>query len=137
LLLFAAPVALWGWINHLLPFRASILAGGRVRHSAADPAMRTIVAGAAFVLMMYMVQGAVAALIVGPWWGVAYVASLPVAADINLRLRDRLRRAFRRARTYLYFRSQPGVQDALTERARELRVEATSLAHASGLVDLN
>jgi len=136
LLLIAAPVALWGWINHLLPFRAALFAGRRARHSAADPAMRTIVAGAAFVLMMYMLQGAAVALVAGPWWGLAYVVSLPVAADINLRLRDRLRRTIRRARTYLYFRAQPAVQDALTLRARALRSEATSLAHASGLVDL-
>ena len=136
LLLIAAPVALWGWINHVLPFRAALMAGRRVRHSAADPAMRTIVAGAAFVLMTYMLQGAAVALFAGPWWGVAYVASLPITADINLRLRDRLHRAIRRARTYLRFRAQPGTQDALTKRARSLRAEAVALANASGLADL-
>jgi glycerol-3-phosphate O-acyltransferase/dihydroxyacetone phosphate acyltransferase len=136
LLLIAAPFALWGWINHLLPFRAALVAGHRVRHSAADPAMRTIVAGAAFVLMTYMLQSAAVALLAGPWWGLGYATSLPVTADINLRLRDRLRRAGRRARTYVFFRSHPSVQDELTGRARELRAEATSLAHASGLVDV-
>lgn len=134
--LIAAPLALWGWVNHLLPFRAALFAGGRARHSGADPAMRTIVAGAAFVLMTYMLQGAAVALIAGPLWGLAYVASLPVSADVNLRLRDRLRRAGRRARTYLYFRAQPGVQDELTGRARALRSEAASLAQASGLAEL-
>jgi hypothetical protein len=99
--------------------------------------MRTIVAGAAFVLMTYMLQSAVVTLVAGPWWGLGYAASLPVTADINLRLRDRLHRALRRARAYLYFRGQPGVQDRLTERARGLRAEATSLAQASGLVELD
>ena len=137
LLLVAAPFAFWGWINHVLPFRAALLAGGRVRHSAADPAMRTIVAGAAFVLVTYMLQGAVVALFAGPWWGLGYVASLPVTADINLRLRDRLRRAQRRARTFLLFRAQPGKQDSLTGKARALRAESVALAKASGLADLN
>lgn len=137
LVLIAAPFALWGWVNHVLPFRAALLAGGRVRHSAADPAMRTIVAGAAFVLMTYMLQGAFVALFAGPWWGLGYVASLPVTADINLRLRDRLRRAQRRARTFLFFRAQPGKQDALTNQARVLRAEAVALAKASGLADLD
>jgi glycerol-3-phosphate O-acyltransferase / dihydroxyacetone phosphate acyltransferase len=132
-LLLAGPLAFWGWINHLVPFRAALLAGGRVRHSAADPAMRTIVAGAAFVLMMYMLQGVLVTLVFGPWWGLAYVASLPIAADINLRARDRLRRALQRARTYLFFRSRPETQDALTTLARSLRTEAVSLARAQGI----
>src|SRR6185503_7085050 len=107
-------------------FRAALSAGRRVRHSAADPAMRTIVAGAAFVLMMYMLQGALITLIAGPWWGLAYTASLPMAADINLRTRDRLYRALRRARTYLHFRARPRVQNELLARARALRAEIVS-----------
>jgi hypothetical protein len=133
ILLLAGPVALWGWLSHLVPFRAALLAGKRVKHSAADPAMRTIVAGAAFVLMMYMLQGAAVALIAGPWWGLAYVAILPIAADINLRTRDRLRRAFRRARAYLYFRARPAVQNELLRRAAHLRDEATALAKSPGV----
>jgi hypothetical protein len=136
LLLVAGPIALWGWINHVIPFQAALAAGGRVRHSAADPAMRTIVAGAAFIMMMYMLQGTAVALLGGPWWGMAYVASLPVAADINLRTRDRLRRALRRARAYLLFRARPRVQADLLERANRLRAEASSLGRASGLVDV-
>jgi glycerol-3-phosphate O-acyltransferase/dihydroxyacetone phosphate acyltransferase len=135
ILLAAGPIALWGWISHLIPFRAALFAGKRVRHSAADPAMRTIVAGAAFVLMMYMLQGAAVALIAGPWWGLAYVASLPIAADINLRSRDRLERAIRRARAYLRFRARPEVQRELLKRAEHLRDEANSLARAAGLAD--
>lgn len=132
-LLFAGPVALWGWVNHLLPFNAALLAGRRVKNSAADPAMRAIVAGAAFVLMMYMLQGAAVSLIAGPWWGLAYVASLPIAADINLRMRDRLHRALRRARSFLRFRSTPALQDELVSRAARLRTEVVSLARAGGL----
>lgn len=134
--LVAGPIALWGWINHLLPFRAALAAGGRVRHSAADPAMRTILAGAVFVLMVYLLQGAIVTLLAGPWWGLAYVLSLPVAADINLRMQDRLHRAIRRARTYLYFRGKPAVHDQLVRQAVALRAEALALADASGLVDL-
>jgi 1-acyl-sn-glycerol-3-phosphate acyltransferase len=131
MVLLAGPVALWGSINHFLPFRAALAAGGRVRHSAADPAMRTIVAGAAFVLMMYMVQGAVVTLVFGPWWGLGYVASLPVAADINLRMRERLRRALRRARTYLFFRARPALHEQLVREADGLRAEALALYEVS------
>ena len=136
ILVATGPIALWGWINHVLPFRAALLAGKRVRHTAADPAMRTIIAGAAFVLMMYMLQGAIVTLAFGPWWGLAYVLSLPVAADVNLRMEDRLRRATRRARTYLRFRALPELQDEIMADARALRAEAISLARASGITDV-
>lgn len=124
----AGPVAIWGWLNHVLPFRVAIAAGKRDRESAADPAMRTIIAGIALVLMVYMVQGAVVAMIFGPWWGLAYIVSLPIAADINLRLRDRLQRARRRARTYLLFRAHPELQRELEATAQSLRAEALGLA---------
>jgi glycerol-3-phosphate O-acyltransferase/dihydroxyacetone phosphate acyltransferase len=127
-LLVAGPVALWGWLNHYIPFHAALAAGRRRRDSAADPAMRTIVAGVAFVLAMYMVQGAVVALIFGPWWALAYVFSLPIAADINLRLRERLARARRRARTYLIFRADPKLQQTLLAEAEAIRAAIVELA---------
>jgi 1-acyl-sn-glycerol-3-phosphate acyltransferase len=129
----AGPIAVWGWLNHLVPFRAAIAMGRRKRSDATDPAMRTIVAGTAFVLMIYMLQGATVALVAGPWWAIAYVVSLPVAADINLRLRDRLERAVRRARTYLLFRSHPKLHDELEVTARSLRGEALALVDAIGV----
>ena len=133
LLLTVGPVALWGWINHLIPFRAAIEMGRRNRDGASDPAMRTIVAGTAFVMMVYMLQGAAVALLVGPWWGLAYVLSLPIAADVNLRFRERLHRAVRRARAYLLFRARPEVQQELERTTRSLRSEALALAQVTGV----
>jgi hypothetical protein len=132
IVLVAGPVALWGWLNHFIPFRAAFAAGRRVRDSAADPAMRTIVAGTAFVSMVYMLQGAAVTFVAGPWWGIAYVISLPIAADINLRLRERLERARRRARTYLLFRARPELHDNIEIKARALREEALALGEAVG-----
>jgi 1-acyl-sn-glycerol-3-phosphate acyltransferase len=127
-LLVAGPIALWGWLNHYIPFHAALVAGRRRRESAADPAMRTIVAGAAFVSAMYLLQGALVALIFGPWWAIAYVISLPIAADINLRFRERVTRALRRARTYLFFRANPTLHQQLLAEATALRAEILSLA---------
>jgi len=127
-LLVAGPIALWGWFNHYVPFHAALAAGRRGRSSAADPAMRTIIAGVAFVLAMYMMQGAVVALIFGPWWALGYVISLPVAAEINLQLRERLWRARRRARTYLLFRSDSRLHQTLLAEAEALRAEILGLA---------
>jgi hypothetical protein len=128
LLLLAGPVSVWGWLNHLIPFRLALVGGRRSRESAADPAMRTIVAGAALVTAVYAMQAAVVAFIFGPWWGLAYLVSLPLAADVNLRLSDRLRRARRRARTYLMLRARPALRDELRRDALELRSRIVAVA---------
>jgi 1,4-dihydroxy-2-naphthoate octaprenyltransferase len=129
--LFAGPFSVWGRLNHLIPFRLALAAGRRSRQSAADPAMRTIVAGAALVIGVYAMQAAVVAFIFGPWWGLAYVLSLPLAADVNLRLGDRARRARGRARTYLMLRRHSALREELQRDALQLRGRLLAIAGAS------
>src|SRR5205807_5675644 len=93
LLAVGGPIALWGRLNHWLPLRAARLIAMRSVDSAADPAMRTLIAGTAFVLLTYLAQTAVVAVLWGPIVALGYLVSLPIAADINFYLSDRLRRA--------------------------------------------
>jgi hypothetical protein len=95
--------------------------------SAADPAMRTILAGAALVLGFYVMQGAAVALLVGRIAALLYVASLPLAADVNFLLRERLVAAIRRARTYLLFRRRPKLRTRLQDELRRLTEEARAI----------
>jgi 1-acyl-sn-glycerol-3-phosphate acyltransferase len=121
------PVALWGRINHWIPFHAARAIARRSVESAADPAMRTIVAGAALVLAFYAMQGAVVCVLAG-WLGAAlYVASLPIAADVNFVLSERLGAALRRARTYLLFRSRPKLRARLQGDLQRLKAEALEI----------
>ena len=53
-----------------------------------------------------------------------YVASLPLAADVNFILRERLGRAIHRARTYLLFRRRPKLQAQLQSELQRLQSEA-------------
>jgi len=99
----------------------------RSAESAADPAMRTIVAGSALVLAFYAAQGALVAAVVGWIPASLYVISLPLAADVNFLLRERLRRAVRRARTYLLFRRRPKLQASLQQDFQALRIEAMEI----------
>jgi 1-acyl-sn-glycerol-3-phosphate acyltransferase len=128
MLLGAGPFALWGRINHWLPFRfARAVAMSRVE-SSADPAMNTIVAGAAFVSLAYAAQTLLVAWLFG--WVVAtiYLASLPIAADVNFYLSDRGRRALARARAFLFFRRHPEVQRELTSALAALRDDVSVAA---------
>jgi 1-acyl-sn-glycerol-3-phosphate acyltransferase len=121
------PIALWGMINHWIPFNAARMLARRSVESATDPAMRTIVAGAALVLAFYTAQGVAVAALAGWIPALVYVVSLPLAADVNFLLRDRLRRALQRARTYLLFRRRPKLHARLLADLQRVRAEATEI----------
>jgi 1-acyl-sn-glycerol-3-phosphate acyltransferase len=113
------PFALLGRVMHWIPLRAARALAMRplARDPSRDqPAMRTIVIGLAFVLLWYALQAA----LVSHWFGwlaaLAWLVVLFVSARIDFHLRERVRRAWRRARTYLALRSDPALRDqALTE----------------------
>ena len=130
LLLVGGPVAIWGRINHWLPFRAARVIAMRSVDGASDPAMRTLVAGTAFVVLTYLAQSALVAAIWGPLVALAYLVSLPVAADINFSLSDRLHRAMQRAGAFLRFRRDPELQLRLKEELAALRREVQSFDQA-------
>jgi 1-acyl-sn-glycerol-3-phosphate acyltransferase len=123
----AGPVAVWGWVNHWIPFHGARTIAMRRVESASDPAMRTILAGASLVIAFYAAQGAVVAALVGWLAALLYVVSLPIAADVNFLLRERLRRAVRRARTYLLFRRRPKLHMSLQQELQSLRSEALDI----------
>lgn len=127
LLLIAGPIAIWGRVNHWLPFRAARVVGTHSVESAADPAMRTLVAGLAFVVLTYAVQTTAVAMLFGLGAGFAYLVSLPLAAEANFYLSDRLRRAMRRARTFIRFRRDPALQARLWSELSNLRSDVVRL----------
>ena len=130
LLMLGAPAAAWGRINHWLPFRAARAVAMRSVESAADPAMRTLVAGTAFVVLAYAVQTLIVGFITGPVVALAYLASLPIAAEINFALSDRLRRAAQRARAFRRFRRDPALQRRLLRKLEQLRADIVDFDRA-------
>jgi glycerol-3-phosphate O-acyltransferase/dihydroxyacetone phosphate acyltransferase len=132
LLLVGGPIAVWGRLNHWLPFRAARILAMRSIDSAADPAMRTLVAGTAFVLLTYLAQSALVGVIWGPTAALIYLVSLPVAADINFSLSDRLQRTLRRARAFRRFRRDPGLQARLSDELASLRESVMAFDRALG-----
>lgn len=127
LLALGGPIALWGRLNHWLPFRAARVVARRRVDSAADPAMRTLVAGVAFVVLAYLVQTAIVMWEWGAITGALYLLSLPAAAEINLHLSDRLRRAARRAHTFLLFRRNPRLHAQFRNDVAALRRDVVEL----------
>src|SRR6185503_19152604 len=130
LLAIGGPVAFCGWLNHWLPFRLARLIAMRSVESAVDPAMRTLVAGASLVGLAYLAQTTAVALVWGPLVATAYLISLPIAADLNFYLSDRLARARRRARAFLRFRRDPGLQHRLADELAVLRDDVAAFSTA-------
>ena len=128
--LVAAPLALWGRLNHWLPVRLALLVGRRTSRTPEDPAMHTIVAGLATVLVAYLLQGAIVWRLAGPWWALAYVVTLPVSAAWDFRFRDYIARARARVHAYRTLRADPALRERLREEVRWLREEAIAIETA-------
>ena len=139
----ALPVALLGQAMHWIPLRlARALATRQLADdpSRDQPAMRTIVLGLGLVALWYVVQ----ATIVGRWFGAlaaaAWLVALVLACQVSVVLRDRFRRAWRRARAYLALRAHPALrEESLTEMraivSDGLALEASLIApHAAGVI---
>jgi glycerol-3-phosphate O-acyltransferase / dihydroxyacetone phosphate acyltransferase len=109
----ALPIALLGRLTHWLPLRAARSLALRPLTddpSRDQPAMRTIVIGLGFVALWYVIL----AVLVTYWFGAlaagAWLTVLFVSASVDFVLRDRFRRAWRRARTYMALRSDPALR---------------------------
>lgn len=127
LITLTGPIALWGRVNHWIPLRLARWIARRQSRSPEDPAMYTLVVGLVLVLLAYAVQTAIVTKLAGPWWGAAYLISLPLAATWDLRFRDRLARAVKRMRTYFQFRRDHTLQSRLASELGWLRSEAVGI----------
>ena len=127
LAVLAGPFAVWGRFNHWLPLRIARLVARKTSRLPDEPAMNTIVAGVALVLVFYVAQIA----LVARWtdWRVTtiYAVTLPLSATWDFRYADRLRRALSRVRVYLRFRREPELHHRLLDELGWLRREAVAL----------
>jgi 1-acyl-sn-glycerol-3-phosphate acyltransferase len=129
-LTFLGPIALWGRLNHWIPFRLARILGERDITSRDQPAMRTILAGLVLVLLFYGAAATIVTQLAG--WSIAlmYLLSLPVAADIDLRFAERLRQARQRMGAYFRFRRDPALRERLAADHVQLTSEIGEIARA-------
>ncbi|MEO7359370.1 MAG: hypothetical protein ABI120_03515, partial [Gemmatimonadaceae bacterium] len=86
-----------------------------------------IVIGLGLVLASYAVQTALVWWLVGAKWAIVFLATLVPSASSDLRYGDRVERRTQRMRTYLRFREQPALRDALLAEADWLRQRAGAI----------
>lgn len=129
----ALPVALLGRVMHWLPLRIARALAMRslARDPSRDqPAMRTIVLGLALVLLWYALQAALVGHLFGPLAAALWLVAICLSARVDFLFRDRLHRAWQRARTYLALRADPRLRDEALVEIRALVNDGLALEAA-------
>jgi glycerol-3-phosphate O-acyltransferase / dihydroxyacetone phosphate acyltransferase len=127
---FGIPLAIWGRLNHIIPFTLARALGVRTSTSRSQRAMHTVLLGIVLVPCFYGLQAALVWKLFGFGWMVLYVASLIPSASWDLRYAERLRRLRSRALAWRHFRDDPALQERLRTELFSLRDEAAHLASA-------
>jgi glycerol-3-phosphate O-acyltransferase / dihydroxyacetone phosphate acyltransferase len=122
------PLAIWGRVNHFVPFTLARWLGAKTSTARSQLAMHTIVLGVVLIPLFYAVQTGLVWRLAGPSWALAYAASLIPSASWDIRYTERLRQLRRRALAWRHFREDPGLQTKLHRELTELRNEAASIA---------
>lgn len=125
------PLALWGRVNHVVPFTLARWLGVKTSTARSQLAMHTILLGILLVPLFYVGQTAAVWHVAGPWWSLGYVASLIPSASWDIRYSERLRRLRRRAQAWRHFREDAGLQDKLRTELLSLRNEAAGIANSA------
>ncbi|MDZ7631821.1 MAG: lysophospholipid acyltransferase family protein [Gemmatimonadaceae bacterium] len=124
----AIPLAVWGRVNHFLPFSLARWLGVKTSTARSQLAMHTIVLGVVLIPLFYAIQTLVVGTLAGSGWALLYGASLIPSASWDIRYRERLRQIRRRAMAWRHFRDDPGLQSKLRTELVSLRSEATAIA---------
>jgi hypothetical protein len=129
----ALPAAMLGRLAHWIPLRLARTAALRSLRrdpSRDQPAMRTMLLGIGLVSVWYLSIGALVMRRFGPLAALLGLALLVSCARVDFLLRDRMHRAYQRARTYLALRADPALRVEALEEIRSLRAEASALDDA-------
>lgn len=133
LMALALPVAVIDRVAHDLPVR---LARAITRRSlAADssrdqPAMRTILLATGLLLLWYVAIGVALARWLGIGASLVALVVMMLSAGAELALRDRVTRAWRRARSYLALRVDPAFRSTALAEANRLLEHAQAIERA-------
>lgn len=121
------PLAVWGRVNHFVPFTVVQWLAHRYSTSRSQRAMHTVVLGAVLVPLFYALQTLAVARLTTWWLAVPYALSLIPSASWDLQYTERLRRVARRARAWVTFRDHPEQQEVLRTELASLRSDAAAI----------
>lgn len=129
----ALPAAAVGRVAHWLPLHLARAVAMRtlVRDPSRDqPAMRTMLLGAGALVLWYVALAAAFTHWFGGGSALLWLVGIFLAARVDVLLRDRLRRARQRARTYFALRADPALRAGALQESKRVLAEAVALERA-------
>ena len=128
LVLIGAPLALFGIINHLLPYLIVRQVARRLSSDKDHWATNVVYPSFIVFPLFYAIQLAAAWLLMPALWAVVYTVALPYTGYYALLYQDRVGSAWRRAGTFVYFLFRPDVQQRLVQEGQEILAGIHALA---------
>lgn len=127
-LLVGAPLALWGALNHALPYGILRALVGKLSTDRDHFASNAVFLALPVVPLCYLAQTAAVAALAGGWVAALYALSLPLGAAVALLYRDRAGGAWQRVRTFVLFLRRPRFQHTLAREAEAITGQIGRLA---------
>jgi glycerol-3-phosphate O-acyltransferase/dihydroxyacetone phosphate acyltransferase len=127
LVFLGGPMALFGAINHAMPYFTVKWIATRLSRDKDHWASNVVYSSLVVLPFFYCLQVAVVSLLVPTWWAVIYAVAVPYTGYYAILYGDRLRQAWRRAGTFTRFAFHPEEQHALATEGREIVQEIRDL----------
>ncbi len=120
LVVVGAPLALFGALNHTAPYFLVKQLARRLSKDKDHWASNVIYPGLVIFPFFYLVQLLAAWLLLPRLWALLYSVALPYTGYYALLYGNRFTTAFRRARTFIHFLTNPSSQERLAREGREI-----------------
>ena len=127
LIIIGLPLALWGAMNHMLPYWMVRLAERRLTRARDQRASSIIFTSLLLFPLFYAAQIATAWMMLSPLWATIYTISLPYSGYFAALYGERVGGILQRSRTFLRFLFRPKLQEHLMDEGRGILDEIVRL----------
>ncbi|MFV1956205.1 MAG: lysophospholipid acyltransferase family protein [bacterium] len=119
-LLVGLPMAVWGFVNHFIPYQLVRLFALTFAREKDQVASNVVFPGVVVFPLFYIIQIAAGWFFLPAVWAGLYTASLPLSAYFILLYRDRAGGILRRRRAFWMFMNHPELQERLISKGRSI-----------------
>lgn len=127
LVLFGSPLALFGIINHIIPYLIIKRLARMLSKDKDHWASNTVYPGFLIFPLFYFLQLGIAWIVLPAFWAALYTVALPYTGYHALLYRDRIGSTLRRTRTFVHFLRHPADQAELAQEGREILARIRTL----------
>src|SRR5262249_39202931 len=125
--LVGMPLALFGAINHIVPYEIVKVLASKLSTDKDHWASNVVYPGILVFPLCYLLQLVIALWVLPAFWACFYTVALPYTGYYALLFSDRLGRSWQRMVTFLRFLVRPGEQERLAAEGRAILSEVRKL----------